>query len=331
MEYTSEGGAVSIRVFGVLEGGFMNLITAEWRFLTLAITVLGAALFLGCDAVGQGEEPDGDANSRQVDAVVEAPPLEGGSNNAEDRVDLDSTGNLRRTNPEVSLEDPKPSDASQDDADEPESDPLDPETPADTSTDDGDVERLCEKTECCFDVAIDPAPVSLSPFQIQRVTESAYPVPDGVPLESDLLLIRAKWRDVFADPSSGVCQTPCGGHCVPSGGKVYLVDTRTDAVRFVGDEDTETWKSWGPAIVHTPTIYGYEVELDDGKLYYFNSTDNAWQEPAAGNGTVRPWAVCFLTVGRNGRCIHFPLTADPGPCPLDVPEYLMSGGQCPTF
>ena len=235
----------------------MNLITAEWRFLTLAITVLGAALFLGCDAVGQGEEPDGDANSRQVDAVVEAPPLEGGSNNAEDRVDLDSTGNLRRTNPEVSLEDPKPSDASQDDADEPESDPLDPETPADTSTDDGDVERLCEKTECCFDVAIDPAPVSLSPFQIQRVTESAYPVPDGVPLESDLLLIRAKWRDVFADPSR-VCKRPVVTPAV--GGKVYL-GTLTDAVRF--RRDTRPGRA-GPATSHR--IMG--MKWTDGKLYH---------------------------------------------------------------
>lgn len=184
----------------------------------------------------------------------------------------------------------------------------------------------CMRPACCYDIYFDPdSPVSFYPYQIEWTASATEPLPPCVEPADDLLIVRATWRDVYAVP--GACaEAPCGGHCHPTVGKVYMVDTAHDRVRYLGDEDTN---SWGPPIVPTPVLGGWELAVSPQKTYVFHMNTPV-MGTCDGVPCLLSWAVCFIEV-KGGPCLHVPLDDSPGPCPLSMFEYARDNGQCATW
>ncbi len=168
---------------------------------------------------------------------------------------------------------------------------------------------------CLDDPDLDWCPLGLYLFQVQWADQSSYPLPKGVPSENTALLVRAHWSDEYADPDSwlsSLCGGPCGQHCIPSSGKVYWIDTQTDEMHFIGDEDTSLWASWGPPILPPPGLGGNKVVLPDGKYYILDS--GSAPNPSGSCMThVGNELPCFLEVRWEGAfspppmCVSFPL------------------------
>jgi len=187
---------------------------------------------------------------------------------------------------------------------------------------------LCMREECWTGVYIDPAPVSFGPYQIEWTMSAVNPLPPCVEPHDNLLIVRTKWRNVFGDlpGASAMSDLPCGGMCLPSSGKVYLVDTTTDSVRYLGDEDPG---GWGAAILPEAVNGGWKLQVSPTKDYVFHRS-------GCGMGTmdglpyILGWAACVVEI-KNTACLHFPMRADPGPCPVDQIDYVMDGGKCSTW
>jgi len=173
--------------------------------------------------------------------------------------------------------------------------------------------QQCMRHDCCEGKMIDPNPVELAPFQVEWAQSPIHPLPPCVAGAPNLLIVRATWRDIPADPPDPVVcpEAPCGGQCFPSGGKVYLVDTLTDRVRYLGDEDPAGWGSGNPG---APVLGGWKVEISTDKAYIFHSTTPT-MGTCDGAPCVLPWAICFLEV-QDQKCVHFPLVGPTGDCPL---------------
>jgi hypothetical protein len=187
---------------------------------------------------------------------------------------------------------------------------------------------LCRRQKCCESIIFDPSPIELTPFQAEWTTDPVHPLPPCVRPDPDVLIVRARWRDLLADPPvNGLCSdTPCGGSCLPSTGKIFLLNTRTDSVRYVGDEDPA---SWGQFTGLEPIAGGWKVVVSPEKAYIFHTTTPS-VGLCAGVPCVLPWAICFAEI-KNQMCLHFPMQAAPGDCPMDHAEYLMNFGRCQTW
>jgi len=191
----------------------------------------------------------------------------------------------------------------------------------------------CLHTECSEFPGFQEFPlVRMSAWQVEWTTSATQPLPPCVEPEEHLLIVRAKWLDVFGDdehiswsdtrPASWP-EAPCDGHCIPSAGKVYLVDTMTDGVRYLGDEDSS---SWGPAILPPHTLDGWKLTVSPDKEYVFSYSSANVAATCDGVPCMIPWIRCFIEVGVS-TCIHVPLQADPGECPLDIFEYALTNGR----
>lgn len=188
-------------------------------------------------------------------------------------------------------------------------------------------EELCERSICCFAVNFEPSAVAFTPYQVEWSASSSFPLPEGLAPQRSWLVVRAVWRDAYAD--FGSCdESPCGGHCVPSRGKVYVVDVEKDAVRYLGDEDVDSWKKWGPPVLPTAEKEGYRLQVDANRSYVFRRTASEWT--CSGPECVPPWAACAVDLGDKG-CLHFPLEASCGECPKTSPAYLRDNGHCELF
>lgn len=175
----------------------------------------------------------------------------------------------------------------------------------------GETQRFCAQVQCCREVYIDPAPVYWGPRSAEWTTSATAVLPPCIKPDPDVIIFRASWHDVFADhPLAYGCEEGvCAGTCIPSTGKVYLINTRTDAVRYVGDEDPE---AWGPLRNLTPVLGGYEFTVSPEKTYIFTLGRNQYDCP------FHPllWLPCGLEIkSPTPQCYNLPMTAAPGPCP----------------
>ena len=169
---------------------------------------------------------------------------------------------------------------------------------------------------------------------------------ETAPLEisprAGFLLVRVEWHDFFADPADNGTDfgvMPCGGHCHPSTGKVYLVDTVTDDVVYLGDQDLSLWDEGLDTEI---TAEGVEFGVSDNKKYIFSNQSN----PLCADGSMftsdnlftcgqSDWVVSFLEVQEHGsttKLIHFPLNDLPDECPLEQLAYWAEGyGECAVW
>jgi len=200
----------------------------------------------------------------------------------------------------------------------------------------------CTETACvdfgkyCVDFVL----TSMTLESLEWVTSTNDTAPECLTPDPDYLLVRVLWYDYLVDLGykGEIWGTmPCGGHCHVSTGKVYLVNTATDQVLYLGDQDPSAWPE---GIFPESTVSGRKFVVSDNKTYIFaNSTvplcSNGEEFSAENMSTcgLSNWAVCFLKVRKAGEldyCIHFPLDANPGECPT-TRYYIENSGRCAAW
>lgn len=186
---------------------------------------------------------------------------------------------------------------------------------------------LCRRAECCFYTVFDPAPVELRPHSVEWTTAPVSPLPECVIPDPEVVIVRAFWTDVYGDQPFFACsEAPCGGYCLPSTGKVFLLNVRTLSVKYLGDED---WANWGPFTGLEPVLGGYRFQLSSEQSAIFQVSGST-VDVVDGIPQPIPWAACFLEIPFQ-LCLHFPLQAEPGDCPLHLAPYLDRWGACQTW
>jgi hypothetical protein len=92
-----------------------------------------------------------------------------------------------------------------------------------------------------------PEPYTVA-FQFEHLSSSSSPgMPDGLVCDEGkpLIVLRMKWYDCWALDGCKL-SPPCGGHCYPFAGYVYIINPEVHEIVGLSKESLAAWQAWTP-------------------------------------------------------------------------------------